>query len=389
MNGGGVQLDEKTRRLNRFQLAYGRALIEAVAATQGTGRGELAEKPYSELVRLLQDLGAEASLTIKLNPWSTADAVAARLSPEPPPNPDEFFVPTGFRLLERVFGEFVSERYVGELLKHLHAYVELYTFGVTTLSAPERAGEMAWRLDDMSREHFTDHLRRHYLGSPWQREAWTERQLTRAGLERLKLEEMQRRVIEEDRDGPIPPTALEICADLLADGPLGWWEKHRVPLSSEFRAAFIDGRRVAYAIDDDGGLAEIGRDWWQGSKCTRLLLAREFRRPDGVLLERTQPAPIRGSLQERVSAGVGRLQGGDGEAGGAAENVRRVLDLLRDMVEDGRLPLESHTAKEVAAKFRAEFPDVDISGRGIEAAIAQLMLDFPQLKAPRGRPARK
>lgn len=229
-----------------------------------------------------------------------------------------------------------------------------------------------------------------------------DHELTSTGLERLRLYDSERRSLEpsqyqefvqrvvgEDREWPIASRPLLPCAELLADGLLGYWEKRRAPLSSEFRAAFIDGSRVGYVIGDDGSLAEIGRDWWQGGECTRLLHGRSFARPDGVLLERTQPAPIRGSLQERVSAAAGRLQGGDGEAGGAAENVRRVLDLLRDMVEDGRLQLESHTAKEVAAKFRAEFPDVDISGRGIDAAIAQLMLEFPQLKAPRGRPARK
>jgi len=407
VDGGMVDwLNEKGRRTNRFGLAYSRALIDNVILHKANDHDDvepLLDMPARELAALLR--GLNVTLPLQLHPWSGAEVIAGRGKDSEGAPGEEFYVPSGYRLLETVFTEFVGGRYIGELLCHLDAYAELYTFGVRRLD-PEEA---AWRISDASRKDWSEHLQRCYSRGPWEKEPWVDHELTSTGLERLRLydserrslepsqyEEFVQRVVGEDRDWPIASRPLLPCAELLAGGLLGYWEKNRVALSSEFRAAFIDGSRVGYAIGDDGSLAEIGRDWWQGGECTRLLHGRSFVRPDGVILEQVRVSQLRSSVEESVSASIIKL----GSSGSATSPVDREVSLaliaLNTMLESGDLAGRDkwhlpHLKKELVDGFYRRNPDPSCrtGDRPSDNAVARackIFLDqHPELKPGPGR----
>ena len=381
-----------------FDLAYnwsiGKALgrmFDRVGYPDEVESERIARSSNRQKLALLRDLGSDERVVLKVSPSPGGESILY------PPSRDDagpavpwadVYAPPGFQPLHRSFNVFVAERFCSELKRYLHSYVELYTFGAAVLERSVDGMVDSWELDEDSRARWTEHLERRYLSPVWTEEGWVKHSLSEELLSRMDKRAALWRAIE-DRHAPAEPVALEACARLLLDGVEGYWTKNKADLSGAFRQAFLTGAKVAYTVSDDGKLSEVLRDWWQGGECTRLLHAGTFASDGGVLLERLGMAVETpggaSSVEERVAGIASRIEV-QSEGPGAAVNEQRAYELLKLMVDDGSIPLESHTAKEVIAKFRSAHPDDDVSGRGLDQAVARLMLDFPELKAPRGRP---
>lgn len=220
------------------------------------------------------------------------------------------YVPSGYRLAETVFREFVSARFVQELkdlwedfariqlnmlvpardvlqlaserppmtMEIWHRNIE-ERFGApcSAPSAPDDASPFA-QAQAVSRTHYND-LLKHLL--------------TAEAIERVM----------SDRETSGGPTSLERCLKLLQGGCWGYWERHKVDLTTIFREQFSEGPRRAFALKADGSMQQITAEWWRGVECTDALMSQSFRHPSGDILEKLlSPAEANDPHQRKLAA---------------------------------------------------------------------------------------
>lgn len=389
-------------RGRKFNIAYrlpmwkalGRAFERAGGYPDEAELKRLAHSSDREKLTLLRELGSDERVVLKFSPASGTESI---LYPAPRDDFDsaapwrDVFAPPGFQPLHLSLNAFVAQRFVAEIKRYLHAYVELYTFGASALERSIVGMVDSWELDEGSYIRWSDHIDQQYLSPNWAKEEWVAHNLSEDLLNGLERRAALCRALD-DRHAPAEPVALEACARLLLDGVEGYWAKNKAELAGTFRQAFLTGAKVAYAVSDDGKLSEVLRDWWQGGECTRLLHARNFVNACGALLEKLgiagEPPGSAPSVEERVAFVASKLEART-EGHDVAERIQRVYRFLLVMVDDGRIPRESHTEKALKAKLYEAFPDHGAADRNVEQAIALLMLAYPELKAGRGRQPKK